>query len=225
MNDADFDDVDEQMEWLQSKVDVDNVEHPPKLHKNWKLSEYWFEHDQGAKTTKVMKIDEELSRVGKESGAANSMMSLDDLPQKGKGKDMAAKHKAGLGRVVSLCGKLGKAISSTENNLPGWKRKTPPGIYSKLKAGVERCRQCRAESLDEMEDLKDLPEEEHVFDEFMGKLAKIQTNLQEHIEAIKEATSLAEPTVKQQHEENDGDGDARTIGVRSHQPRDTPPQK
>ena len=186
---------------MKKKCILNNPDYPPKVDKdNWRLSEYFYEHDLGMKTKTSFTLDESLNRSGADQGAVASMVSLEEEKKLGK-KDPKEKHRQSISRVTNLAAKLGKNIGAAETSLPSLKRKLPEGGFQSLKEGLDRCRQCRCNVLEELEDLKPLPEQVDDQELAVEKLGVLQQDLIEHLDALRDAmqqASPAQPVVKAQ---------------------------
>ena len=215
---------------MKGKVFIEHPEFPPKhFASNWKLSEYYYIHSLGKKTKTTFTMDEGLHRAGADLAAGAAMLA--DVPTKvGKGKDPLEVHKQNLNKVSSLCERLGKQISQTENFMPSLKRKVSDGVYGSLKKGLQTCRDQRCATLEDIEDWRAMPqteEEQTDLNELMTKRAK---HLAEHLTAMKEAVSQAQgkapdAVIKAQPGDPDEDEDERCNPKKSKNNTPPPPPK
>ena len=168
--------------------------------------------DAGEKKEQETEINEKMKRVGTDLAGTSAMLAIDE--PKGKLKSATDRHRAAKTRVQTLLTKLGKALSGCEASMPGLKRKVAPDAYKRLRSGVCAIRDLRDQVMDELEDLKNLPQDTDSQDMCIDGLLRLQRSLVEHHSALLEAWDKhKEPIVKEdkdepmhdsQHEEHEG---------------------
>ena len=218
LTEASFTDETEKMLWPEAKWDsCSDGKHPGKLHKNWRLTERWFEKDKGQDKDQDTKICEGMDRSGTDLAATSSLLAVGE-PPKGKHKSNEERHKAGVSRVKLLAGRFGKTLANCESSLPGMRRKCTDDTYRRLKNGVAACRTIRDEVLDEFEDLKTLPPDHELQEAAIDSLSRLQRTLTEHSQAMMEAwQAQKEPmVVKQDDDENMDDQMGMPSGLCLH---------
>ena len=213
VTESQFLDEDEKFEWACGKWEAcKSSQKPDRVHKNnWKLDEKWFSFDSGEHQEQETQVTEKMQRVGTDLAGTSTMLAIDE--PKGKLKAPCERHKAARARVCSLASRLARTLSSSEASLPGLKRKVSPETYKKLRTGVLAVRDVRDHVLDELEDLKVLPEDPQAQEQSIEGLLALQRTLQEHQDALVEAWKVQkEPIVKKDVEmEAPGDDGAGSL--------------
>ena len=184
--------------WCNGKWDAcASPSHPPRLHlSNWLLHEKWYTFYKGKDEDKEACLEEKLERRGKDLASGVSALSLEDM--KPKGKSMQEKYKIASTKVVMLLNKFNRALAAAETSLPPMKRQLPMDAYAKRKSGVMACRSMKDSIMDELEDLKQCPDEPILLEEQMGRLEVMQKELVEHLDALQEAMGKVAVPKKEQ---------------------------
>ena len=154
---------------------------------NWKLSEFYFKHNQGLQKNDKSEVQDKLERTAGDQSSALAALGEEPEKKNKKGQSVDDKHKGGVAGVVRVSNKLHKIMIGVENRLPSLKRKLSPESYGHLKRGLEECRLSRESSLDSLEDLKECPQEEDVAWQSCEQLSKIAKSLSEHVECLQDA--------------------------------------
>ena len=185
-----------------------NPAYPPKVHpENFRLSEYYYERDKGKETSRKTTLSERVERKGCDAGSASSMLSLDDGQKPGKVVDVGQKHRQALSRAQHHMKRLASTISSTEQQLPSLKRRIGEKAFAVLRKGVTQAREYKERCLDEMEDYKAVPDEQHAQD-IITSLTEMNKGLQEHVGALVEAVKAMETSIIKQPPGEDRDSNA-----------------
>ena len=171
-------------DWIYSKVGDGCQEHPHQVHSsNWQLSEFWFQYDKGIDHQTKKTVMEKMDRVAHDGASACAALGMDENAKK-KGLSCEEKHRLWFTKSKNLISKLSRAITNYEGQLPSFRRSTSGDTYARLKAGVNKCRLMKDDSLEMLEDQKGVTE----FNEDMVQaMMDLHSRLAEHLDALVEA--------------------------------------
>ena len=187
--------MDEAQDWVEGKAkECEDPSKPPRIRANYKTSEYWMVRDRGTDFEKASKVSEKMERDGGDLPAGLAILGGDPEENPKKAKVNAAdRHKAVLGKVVALNGKLCKSIGQAEGLLPGWKRALSSTAYGSFRAGVARCREAREQIMDKVEDLKSLAHTPEQQEQQIDELKELLRESQEYLDALTESKRQYDP--------------------------------
>ena len=182
--------MDELETWLKDKVTT-CPDHPHRVHTNFWLSEWWYDHDHGMEKSASSTIDEKLMRTANDCTSALQSLGVED--KKKAKQSMEEQVKQWVSKVIGLSQRLGKLLSSVELKLPSFKRSMSVDMFKKLRCGLSQCRETKEMVWDQLEDVKvPLTTEEGQADQ-LKKLQQLYNTLKEHMEALQEASSKQQP--------------------------------
>ena len=187
MNETTFQNDQEASEWAEKKfLECRRDDKPDKpFPANWKLSERWFSFDKGRDKSAETVLEESLARSSND--LSSSMSALGDKDQNPKKRSPAGMRKTSLNKTTQLASRLARSLASCEASLPSKRRALAPSEYQLLRDGLCACRLARDQALDDIEDLRALPDSEDAQDDCLEKLNKVATTLQEHNSTLLEA--------------------------------------
>ena len=211
-----FSDTVEAMNWVESKVVAcADPTKPPKLHpQNWLLSEFWYSVDKGVEYEKCTKLSNEIERSARDATSSAHALDLHHqqpllAPPPPPPAQQLVRHRGAVQKVTQVCNKLGKCITSCETTLPSRKRSLDEEAFKSLRGGLQRCRDLRERTLDELEDLRHLNESMDA-DDTLVALKDLAKQAQEHLQALQEAMdkSLPAPVKHEDAKQPDVTGEA-----------------
>ena len=196
--------------WFLEKVaPYARQDKPPKKHTNFYFEEHYFEFEKGKDTSVDTKVAESMQREGADMQAGTSMLALEDNKNKDK-KDPELKQKAMISKVANMVKRLGTCISQTESSLPAIKRQASPQSFKQLRDGLSQARDFKEECLYYLDDVKAQGWVPESSEQIMDYLTDMLKDIQDHVQALGEATKQQGPIVKKDTEADDvADPDAR----------------
>ena len=106
-------------------------------------------------------------------------------------------HRSLVDKILKLNNKMGKAMIQLEAKMPSVKRVIQEKDFLLLKAGLGKCRDQRADTMDQLEDLKHFPSELVLQEEVVTQLGGLFGNLTEHCDALQESILKYTPASQQ----------------------------
>ena len=189
----DFNTDEELQKWITEKTTPwFTDEHPTILHENPRLIEYWYTHINGHTRERSSTIEEGLSRNANDLNAGLVAVGSHE-PAPKKGASLADRHKSGIERVLKHSSKLQKQMLLCDGRLPSLKRKLSQTNFANLRAGLSKCRDTRERCLDKLEDLKEIPQEDHELTQSIESLGQMSSELEDCLSALAEAMSKSDP--------------------------------
>ena len=198
------------MTWADTKFDMcRRDDKPDRVHPtNWRLSERWVTMDKGRDKAAETCLEETLNRDSTDVNSSMSALGLPEQQQGSKKKSAAELHKSSLTKATQMASRMAKCLMTCESSLPSMRRSVSGPAYLRLKEGLHACRVARDQGLDDIEDLKVLPDGPDEQEKVIAELNKVTKSLQEHNQALVEAFGAKkkeECEIKKDQDETDHD--------------------